>query len=71
MVLRRSNIQAHDNEAELCLNFGTPESNDFIIWDKWKNLLVLGVPIVKHIKVLRCICKGFTKFVGKESIMIE
>ena len=30
------NIQAHYNEALLCLNFGTPENNEFFIWDKWK-----------------------------------
>ena len=36
MVFRCSNIQAHYNEAVLCLNFGTPENNEFSIWDKWK-----------------------------------
>ena len=36
MVFRRPNIQAHNNEAVLCLNFGTPENNEFSIWDKWK-----------------------------------
>ena len=30
------NIQAHCNEAVLCLNFGTPENNEFSIWNKWK-----------------------------------
>ena len=51
MVFRCPNIQAHCNEAVLCLNFGTPENNEFSIWDKWKNLLSLGVPIFKHIRV--------------------
>ena len=40
MVFTCPNIQAHYNEAVLCLNFGTPE-----------NLLFLGVPILKHIRV--------------------
>ena len=35
MVFRCPNIQAHYNEAVLCLNFGTPENNEFSIWDKW------------------------------------
>ena len=30
------NTQAHYNEAVLCLNFGTPENNEFSIWNKWK-----------------------------------
>ena len=34
MVHRCPNIQAHYNEAVLCLNFGTPESNEFLIWNK-------------------------------------
>ena len=36
MVFRCPNIQAHCNEAELCLYFGTPENNEFSIWNKWK-----------------------------------
>ena len=36
MFFRVSNIQAHCNEAVLCLNFGTPENNEFSIWNKWK-----------------------------------
>ena len=36
MVFRCPNIQTHYNEAVLCLNFGTPENNEFSIWDKWK-----------------------------------
>ena len=36
MVFRCPNIQAHGNEAVLCLNFGTPENNEFSVWDKWK-----------------------------------
>ena len=36
MCFRGPNIQAHCNEAVLCLNFGTPENNEFSIWDKWK-----------------------------------
>ena len=27
MVIKCPNIQAHHNEAVLCLNFGTPENN--------------------------------------------
>ena len=36
MFFRGPNIQAHYNEAVLCLNFETPENNEFSIWDKWK-----------------------------------
>ena len=36
MVIMCLNIQAHHNEAVLCLNFGTPENNEFSIWNKWK-----------------------------------
>ena len=36
MVFRCHNIQAHYNEAVLCINFGTPENNEFSIWNKWK-----------------------------------
>ena len=36
MFFRGPNIQALCNEAVLCLNFGTPENNEFSIWDKWK-----------------------------------
>ena len=51
MFFRGSNIQAHCNEAVLCLNFGTPENNEFSIWDKWK-IYILGVPILKHFRVI-------------------
>ena len=36
MVFTCPNIHAHYNEAVLCLNFGTPENNEFFIWNKWK-----------------------------------
>ena len=36
MVFMCPNIQAHYNEAVLCLKFGTPENNEFSIWNKWK-----------------------------------
>ena len=36
MVITCPSIQAHLNEAVLCLNFGTPENNEFSIWNKWK-----------------------------------
>ena len=36
MVFRCPNIQAHYKHSVLCLNFGTPENNEFSIWDKWK-----------------------------------
>ena len=29
MFFRGPNVQAHCNEAVLCLNFGTPENNEF------------------------------------------
>ena len=50
MVFRCPNIQAHYNEAAIYLNFGTPKNNEFSIWNKWK-LIILGVPILKHITV--------------------
>ena len=52
MVFRCPNIQAHYNEAVLCLNFGTPEINEFSIWNKWK-FIILGVPILKHSRVYK------------------
>ena len=36
MIFRCPYIQTDYNEAVLCLNFGTPENNEFSIWDKWK-----------------------------------
>ena len=51
MVFRCPNIQAHYNEAVLCLNLGTPENNEFSIWNKWKIYYFVGVPILKHIRV--------------------
>ena len=36
MVFRCPNICTHYNEAVLSLNFGTPEKNEFSIWNKWK-----------------------------------
>ena len=49
MFFRCPNIQAHYNEAVICLNVGTPENNEFSIWD----IIILGVPILKHIGVSR------------------
>ena len=46
MIFRCPNIQAHYNEAVIYLNFGTPKNNEFL-----ENLLFLGVPILKHIRV--------------------
>ena len=36
LIFRCPNIQAQCNEAVLCLTFGTPENNEFSIWNKWK-----------------------------------
>ena len=36
MVFTYLNIQVYYNVALLCLSFGTPENNEFSIWDKWK-----------------------------------
>ena len=36
MFFRSPSIQAHCNEAVIYLNFGTPKSNEFSIWNKWK-----------------------------------
>ena len=55
MVFRCPNIQAHYDEAVIYLNFGTPKNNEFSIWNKWK--IFLGVPILKHIRVLHVIHK--------------
>ena len=54
MFFRCPSIQAHCNEAVIYLNFGTPKNNEFSIWNKWENLLFLGVPILKHIRVYFC-----------------
>ena len=47
MFFRCPNIQAHYNEAVIYLNFGTPKNN----LEQMENLLFLGVPILKHIRV--------------------
>ena len=52
MIFSCPNTQAHYNEAVLCLNFGTPENNEFSIWNKWNIYYFLGVPILKHIRVM-------------------
>ena len=52
MIFSCPNTQAHYNEAVLCLNFGTPENNEFFHLEQMENLLFLGVPILKHIRVL-------------------
>ena len=52
MIFRCLNIQTDYNEAVLCLNSGTPENNEFSICDKWKIYYFLGVPILKHIRVI-------------------
>ena len=57
MIFRCPNIPTDYNEAVLCLNFGTPENNEFSIWDKWK-IYYLGVPILKHIRVVVHYQKG-------------
>ena len=36
MIFRCTSTQTDYNEAVLCLNLGTPENNEFSIWDKWK-----------------------------------
>ena len=45
------NIQAYYNEAIFYLNFGTPKNDNFPL-EQMENLLFLGVPILKHIRVL-------------------
>ena len=52
MIFSRPNIQTDYNEAVLCQNFGTPENNEFSIWDKWKIYYFLVSRIIlKHIRV--------------------
>ena len=46
MFFRCPSIEAHCNEAVIYLNFGTPKNNE-----QMENLLFLGVPIFKHIRV--------------------
>ena len=53
MIFRCPNIPAHYNEAVIYLNFGTPKNNEFSILEQMENLLFLGVPILKHIRVLQ------------------
>ena len=36
MGFRCPHIQAHYHEAVIYLIFGTPENNEFSIWNKWK-----------------------------------
>ena len=51
MFFRCLNIQTHYNEAVIYLNFGTPKNNEFSHLEQMENLLFLGVPILKHIRV--------------------
>ena len=36
MVFRCTDIQAQYHEAVIYLIFGTPENNEFSIWNKWE-----------------------------------
>ena len=51
MIFRCFNIQSHYNKAVIYLNFGTPKSDEFFHLEQMENLLFLGVPILKHIRV--------------------
>ena len=50
MFFRCPNIQAHYNEAVLCLSFGTLKILNFPFGTNGK-FIILGVPILKHIRV--------------------
>ena len=50
MFFRCPSIQAHCNEAVIYLNFGTPKNNNFPFGTNGK-FIILGVPILKHIRV--------------------
>ena len=39
MIFRCPNIQTDYNEAVLCIILGTPENNEFSIWDKYLSTL--------------------------------
>ena len=65
MIFRCPNIQAHYNEAVLCLDFGTPENNEFSILGQMENLLFLGVPVLKHIRILQLTWDFRTKITEK------
>ena len=58
------NIQAYYNEAIFYLNFGTPKDKKNFHLEQMENLLFLGVPMLKHIRVLgrkltSCFCCHF------------
>ena len=65
MFFRCLSIQAHCNEAGIYLNFGTPKNNEFSILEQMENLLFLGVPILKHIRVNFFSLKIFILFTCK------
>ena len=50
MVFRCPNIQAHYHEAVIYLIFGTPKNIEFPFGTNGK-FIILGVPILKHIRV--------------------
>ena len=50
MFFRCPNIQVHYNEAVIYLNFGTPKNGTN------GKFIILGVPILKHIRVLVMSC---------------
>ena len=61
MIFRCPNIQAHYNEAVIYLNFGTPKNN-FPFGTNGK-FIILGVPILKHIRVCSIVYGSTTKIV--------
>ena len=44
MFFRGPNIQVHCNEAVLCLNFGTPENNEFSIFGTNGKFIIFRCP---------------------------
>ena len=50
MIFRCFNIQEHDNEAVIYLNFGHLKMMNFPFGTNGK-FIILGVPILKHIRV--------------------
>ena len=53
MIFRCPNIQTDYNEAVLCLNFGTPENNEFSIWDKfWDKWKIYYFKVSQYLSTL-------------------
>ena len=70
MVFMCPNIQAHYHEPVIYLIFGTPKIMNFPFGTNGK-FIILGVPILKHIRVLKGPSQNIGIRVGDEGIILD